>query len=297
MLTVIGAGIWYSQQDEATQRHSQKQFLDALDWLVDLEQTNKNTDEFLNWIVGQMPASKGVSLSVDTIQGAGRYTFSGIPVSSRPLKILQNEGYLVGYDEVMRNPAWVAYRLESHAGAKTAERPNGFVADTRTEARVKHDDYTHSGYDRGHLAPNYGIGMTYGEAAQMETFLMSNIVPQSPDLNRGPWKELEQLIANEYLKHNRELWVITGPIYEEPYTRLKSGVVVPTAFFKILADEVDGGMRSLALIMRQSLSHEGLSNYLVSVDEIESITGLDFFSPMDDAVEAVLESARASRMW
>jgi endonuclease G len=214
------------------------------------------------------------------------------------LNVLENRGYLVGYDEEMRNPAWVAYRLEYRAGGETEERPSGFDADSRTRARVDHDDYTHSGYDRGHMAPNYLIGMVFGAVAQEETFLMSNIVPQLPDLNRGPWKDFEQTVAREYLPECEELWIITGPIYSEPVKRLSSGVAVPVAFYKILVDVVGSGqVRALALVMPQEGGEGSLKAYLVSVDQVEAVTGLDFLSLLEDGAEEQLEASEAARLW
>lgn len=148
------------------------------------------------------------------------------------------------------------------------------------------------------MAPNYVIGVVYGAQAQEETFLMSNIVPQLPDLNRGPWKDLEQMIAKEYLPECEEIWVITGPIYSEPVSRLRSGVAVPMAFFKILVDVTPRNQtRVLTVVMPQNIDGDELNAYLVSVDDVEAATGLDFLSLLDDAVEDQLEASRASRLW
>jgi endonuclease G len=294
----VGYGFWYSQQDEATQSNSQEQILVVLDWLIERDETKKETDEILRWIVQQIPASQGIVVSVGNIEGADYYTFAGVPVGSRPVKVLKNRGYLVGYDEARQNPAWVAYRLEYAADASTVERPNGFKTDSRTRARVDHHDYTNTGYDRGHMAPNYAIGRAYGAKAQVETFLMSNIVPQLPDLNRGPWRALEQRIANAYLDDSRELWVITGPIYDETSLQLSAGVAVPFSFFKIVVDVVNSGkVRLLAFVMPQQIKDDDLKAYLTSVDMIEAETGLDFFSLLDDLAESQLESRRAGRVW
>jgi len=294
----VGYGVWYSQQNEATQSHSQEQVLVALDWLIERDETKKETDEVLRWIAQQIPASQGIVVSVGNIEGADRYTFAGVPVGDRPLKVLKNKGYIVGYDEALMNPAWVAYRLEYDSSGSTVDRPHGFETDSRTRARVDHHDYTNTGYDRGHMAPNYAIGGAYGAKGQIETFLMSNIVPQMPDLNRGPWKELEQRIANEYLDESRELWVITGPIYDESNLQLRSGVAVPSSFFKIVVDVVDDEkVRVLAFVMPQDVADASLRGYLTSVDAVEAETGLDFFSVLDDAVEDQLEGGRAGRVW
>ncbi len=299
MLALIVYGIWYSQQDAATQRRSQEQVIVCLDWLIELKQTNRDTDEMLNWVIQKIPASLGNVVTVGDVDGADRYTFAGVPVSASPVKLLKNQGYMVGYDETMRNPAWVAYRLERSERTEMAERPDSFAVDRRTRARVDHYDYSNSGYDRGHMAPNYAIDRVFGEGAQQETFLMSNIVPQKPELNQGPWKDLEQTIANRYLRDYQEVWVMTGPIYREPIQHLSTGVAIPAAFFKIIVDVVEPtGVRAIGVILPQDV-HESdkMSSYLVSIDAIEAATGMDFLSLLDDSSEAALEANLPNRLW
>jgi endonuclease G len=305
LLLLLGAiaaivyGFWYSKQDEDTQRRAQEQAIVVLDWLIELKQTNRDTDTVLRWVIKQMPASLGNVIAVGDVEGADRYTFAGVPIGSSPVKLLSNAGYMVGYDETRRNPAWVAYHLEFGDGEATSERPETFIVDRRTRERVDHYDYSNSGYDRGHMAPNYVIDAVFGESAQKETFLMSNIVPQRPELNQGPWKEFEQVVANRYLKDYQELWVITGPIYREPVQYLSSGVAIPAAFFKIVVDVVEpAGVRALALVLDQDVSESGkMSQYLVTIDEVEAATGFDFLSLLDDGAEAALEADLPKRLW
>lgn len=292
-------GFWYSKQDEAMQRRSQELAIVGLDFLIELKQTNGDVDEILNWVISQMPASLGNVVAVGDIEGADRYTFAGVPVGDQPVKVLKNEGYLVGYNESLRNPDWVAYRLQRSENTNTSERPESFDVDRRTRARVDHYDYSNSGYDRGHMAPNYAIDLVFGERAQKETFLMSNIVPQRPELNQGPWKQLEQMVAKRYLRDYGELWVLTGPIYDTTWRQFSSGVAIPSAFFKIIVDVVEpDGLRAFAIIMQQGTDpDEKLAAHLVSIDTVEAATGLDFLSALDDSVEAVLEADLAKRLW
>jgi endonuclease G len=301
LLLILGSGgygVWYSQQDEATQEQSQQHMLSALNWLIERDETNQQVDDVLLWLTQQVPSAAAPGVFVGNGADADRYTFAGLPEANRPLKILKNKGYIVGYDEARQNPAWVAYRLEYEADAGTVKRPHGFKTDRRTIARVRHQDYTNTGYDRGHMAPNYAIGRAHGAKAQIETFWMSNIVPQLPELNRGPWKALEQRIANDYLQHYRELWVITGPIFGDQSPRLDSGVAVPSSFFKILVDVVEpGNVRVLTFTMPQQVKDDNLRDYLTSVDAIEAKTGLDFFSSLNDQHEKRLESRPAKRLW
>jgi len=228
------------------------------------------------------------------------HIYAGLPRPTRPMvvKVLRNIGYVVGYSEERRDPLWAAYRLFRTADPQTHPRPSRFRIDDRTEARVRHEDFVGSGYDRGHMAPNYGIDVCYGRGAQLETFLMSNVCPQLAKLNQGLWQELEMTVARDYANRFEEVWVVTGPIFEDQPNKLTCGVHVPGAFYKIVVDEKDGGPRMLAFILPQSPEPgETLKALLVSVDAVERQTGLDFFHELEDELEQKLETETPSALW
>ena len=233
--------------------------------------------------------------------GADTYFYGGAPQPSPggagPVRVLFNSGYAVGYSEALGNPLWVAYRMRDLDWQEPAPRPEEFRMDKRTAARVEPDDYTRSGYDRGHMAPNYGIATRFGRQAQEETFLMSNISPQKHGLNAGVWKTLEQRIATNYPGRFGEVWVLAGPVFPARPERLKKRVAVPSAFFMIVVDESEGRVRAEAFVMPQDAAGATLDAYLTSIDEIERRTGLDFLSALPDMAEAALESRRATRAW
>lgn len=216
-----------------------------------------------------------------------------------PLRLLTNRAYAVGYSDALGAPAWAAYRVRDLATLPSpAPRPDGFEVDRRTVARVAAEDYSGSGYDRGHLAPNYAIATRHGEAAQRETFLMSNIVPQRHALNAGLWKELEMKIATSYPARYGEVWVFAGPVFGVQPKKLRGRVAVPEAFFLIVLDEHEGKLRSLAWIVPQEAAAEAdAARYLVSIDEIQKRTGLDFLGELDDVSERQVEQRRAERAW
>ncbi len=232
-----------------------------------------------------------------------KYAYGGLPASlSYPNALTQLEriGYIVGYDSVRKNPAWVAYKVPAGKAEKAPKRPRRFNTDLETQSKVRHKDYTRSGYDRGHMAPNYAIATRYGVKAQKETFLMSNIVPQKPALNRGPWRALEMDVANRNGLANRKdgVWIITGPIYDTNVEYLKSGIEIPDSFFKMVIDNDNGKPKVLAFVMPQEVKHKSkLVDYLVSVNKIEELTGLDFMAEVDDSIESQIESETARKIW
>ncbi len=242
-----------------------------------------------------------VSVAVDG-SGCGDRFYAEQPVrqkqSRKQIKVLKNIGYTVGYSESMKNPLWAAYRVFDVQYLDLGPRESHFSVDLRTKAQVKHSDYTNSGFDRGHMAPNYCIATRYGVAAQKETFLMSNIIPQTPRVNQRVWESLEHKVATQYGRYFNEVWVITGPVFKDPVKKLDSGVSIPADYYKIIADERNGKLRVMAfLVERYCPSYTRIKTYLVSVDSIEELTGLDFFPDMPEAEQKELESKAATRLW
>ncbi|MCY2928732.1 MAG: DNA/RNA non-specific endonuclease [Planctomycetota bacterium] len=230
-------------------------------------------------------------------QGAYRqYIYGGLPKTTQGLKLLTNQGYLVGYSEKHRDPVWVAYRLFKVANAPAIPRPKKFTVDDRTEAKVKSSDYSSTGYDRGHMAPNHAIATRYGADAQVETFLMSNVCPQRPNLNRRVWERLEALEADDYANRFEELWVVDGPIFDDQPEKLAAGIDVPRAFFKIIVDEAQGRPRMLGFIMPQTVRGDE-SPRMFLVADIEKQTGLDFFTDLPKDEEQKLEAQTPQEMW
>lgn len=232
-------------------------------------------------------------------QWSGRFAYAGEPRPRgypHPLLRLENSSYLVAYDEERQNPAWSAYRITDQTLEGDFPRPTRFEVDRRTRALVTHDAYTKSGYDRGHMTPNFAIASRFGEVAQKETFLMSNVVPQNPALNQGPWRLMEDVLANRTARTAKEIWVVTGPVYEDPQeVRIKGGPVIPSAFFCIVVDETEHGPRIQAFLMAQTTPRNAnFREYRTSVATIERLTGLDFEWMLPDDLEKTLEDETAA---
>ena len=118
-----------------------------------------------------------------------RSFYEGVPLRTNypnVINILDNGAFVVGYDEVRRNPAWAAYRLFANPETFDFDRPSRFSTDARTAARVSHNDYTNSGFSRGHMAPNFAIMTRYGLSAQRATFPHVQCGAAAPSAQRRP---------------------------------------------------------------------------------------------------------------
>ncbi len=207
--------------------------------------------------------------------------------AQRPVRLLDNDGFVIGYDTAIGQAAWVAYRLRPLGEYRRLPRPS-FAPDPRldgTDGRAVYDGPT---YDRGHLAPNYAISQRFGATAQRQTFYYSNIAPQTPRLNQLVWQRLEEIEIDDIATNTGELWVIVGPIpdrHDGP----------PTGFYRIwAARSPDVGWQTLAFRVGQAVrGDERLDSLIVSIDEIERATGLDFLTAFPRARQVALESSAA----
>ncbi len=236
--------------------------------------------------------------------------------------VLINEYFITCHDNDHRVPEWVGYRLTSEMLLGNAQRSDDFRADARLPAgqRAELVDYVDSGYDRGHMAP--AAAFRRSEEAMSQTFLLSNMTPQTPSLNRQMWRLLEEDVR-ELARAAGSTWVFTGSLFldetgalTEPSTFIGANrVAVPTHFYKAMlalspafsanaayagntgsAGNAAGSLTLFALLMpNQTDPLDGApADYLVSVDLVEALSGLDFFSALPDALEESLEEKTAA---
>lgn len=205
--------------------------------------------------------------------------------------IYAHKHFYLAYDEDTEQAAWVAYELNlSHLNASKVSRTDYFSQDPAIRTGSAHyEDYRGSGFTRGHLVP--AADRAYSREAMDETFLMSNISPQKYHFNGGIWRELEEA-TRDWARMNDRLIVVSGPIFQNPNpTRIgRNDVAVPDLFFKVLVDIDEPDVKGIGFIIPNEKSDQPLTSYMVSIDEVESLTGLDFnanllTSALEDSVE------------
>ncbi|WP_407832753.1 DNA/RNA non-specific endonuclease [Vibrio rotiferianus] len=224
----------------------------------------------------------------------GQHLDKGMP-STNSDQFLCRDGYAVGYNYETKNADWVAYHITAESVNITNKRSNSFKEDSEMPdyARSTLADYKSSGYDRGHLAPS--ATMDFTRESMKQSFLMSNMSPQLPGFNRVGWRVLEEHVrdlANEY----NELYVVTGPIYQGNEGTIGNGVVIPSAFYKVILDPSFD--EAIAFIVpHRDISSSELANFITTIDEVERQTGLDFFAQTPDSIEDNMESVKWEEMW
>ena len=156
-------------------------------------------------------------------------------------------------------------------------------------AKAYTGDYTKSGYDRGHMAP--AADMKWNKQAMEESFYMSNICPQNPNLNRGDWNDLEEK-SRQWAKKYGAVYIACGPIYDtkRPKRIGNNKVAVPHAFYKVILINDKKNPQAIGFIFPNSAGHKPLKKYMVTVDSVEKRTDIDFFPALPDEIENRIEA-------
>ncbi len=222
--------------------------------------------------------------------------------------LMEKPQYALSYHRNNGRANWVSWHLDS-TWMGSAPRQDDFRNDTTLPAgwyQVTGTDYSGSGFDRGHYCPSADRTSTIADNSS--TFLMTNMMPQAPDNNQGPWADLENY-ARTLVNAGNELHVImggagqggTGSNGGVTMTIAGGRVQVPAQTWKVILVQPQGtndvtrvttSTRVIAVIMpnTQGIRTELWQSYRVSVDEVEQLTGYDFLSNVPSSIQAVIES-------
>jgi endonuclease G len=213
-----------------------------------------------------------------------------------PGQVMDKTFYLVCYSGENKTPVWVEYALTSEDMAlAVAKRTNDFRADPDLPPgeRAKPADYAKTGFDMGHMAP--ADDFVRSKKAMSTSFLLSNMVPQRPKLNRNRWRGLESAVR-QLAKTRGTAWIVTGPVYagNKPIKTIGADkVAVPSHCFKVvLTMQADGTKEMFAVVMPNTNAVKAdLAHFAQTVRFVEKLTGLDFFSALSQSEQDSLEIA------
>ncbi len=215
--------------------------------------------------------------------------------------LMEKTEYALSYNANLGTANWVSWQLnQSWLGSSDRQnnfRPDSSLPDNFYQVTVK--DYANTGYDRGHIVPSGDRTRTLEENSA--TFLMVNMLPQAPDLNREVWRELE-LESRRLVDQGKELYIVAGP-HGKIKTIANGKITVPKYNWKVLLildppgsnpKNVTAQTKTIAVWMPNddSVKRTSWKNYIVTVDDVEAKTGYDFFSNVPPTVQKVIESQR-----
>lgn len=218
--------------------------------------------------------------------------------SSTDKKIVTHNNYALSYIEKYEQAEWVAYELKKsdlNYNNNNFERPF-FIEDPQVKSgSADWRNYRKSGYDKGHLCP--AGDRKFSKIAFDETFYTSNISPQKHDFNEGVWNRLEQKVRYWAGKYDG-VYVVTGGVFTENMKTIGSeDVAVPNYFYKVLLDTSLEEIKMIAFLVPHQDSDLPLYEFVVSVDELEKMTGINFFPKLEDSIENRLEQNADYKSW
>ena len=245
----------------------------------------------------QATKNDGQRIEIDFADGDYNLPEEFFPTSTTG-EIVQHTYYAMSYNEEHEQPEWVAYELtKENIQAKNVKRSGNFRPDPRVaKGSASKSDYKHSGYDRGHLVP--AGDMNFNKKAMSETFYMSNMSPQIKNFNGGIWRELEENVR-DWAYRNEHLYIVSGPVLTKPIREQIGGnkVSVPEEYYKVILDYTGREQKAIAFLMPNEKSNKRIMDHAVSIDEVERVTGIDFFPNMDEADESKLEANFDPKKW
>ena len=221
------------------------------------------------------------------------------PLTDRPEQILKRRAYTTSYNNKSKTPNWVAWHLtKAHTYGDHQRKNEVFFEDEAIESslRATDNDYYNSRYDRGHMCP--AGDNKWDPQAMRESFLFTNICPQNHGLNKYEWNDLE-IQCRDWAREYGAIDIVCGPIFSstgDQKTIGRNKVWVPDAFFKVILCR-QGNPKAIGFIYRNEGKKQTQEEALRSVDEIETLTGIDFFPSLDDATETRIEAETSLEEW
>jgi endonuclease G len=211
----------------------------------------------------------------------------------------ERAGYSLGFNPSYHQAAWVSYKLTAREVCdRVVSRDNfDFKADSEIAGSSDKNDYPDSKkFQRGHLAP--AADMRWSEEAMKESFLYTNACPQRPAFNTGIWSKLETVVRNFAVDFD-SVYIVTGPVLKGklPKTRKSGKLAVAKYFFKVILSAGNAEPRAIGFVMANEGSKLPVEHFAVTVDSVEHLSGLDFFSTLPDSLEDRIESAVNLSLW
>tara|TARA_R110000868_G_scaffold156658_1_gene383638 strand:+ start:796 stop:1635 length:840 start_codon:yes stop_codon:yes gene_type:complete len=243
----------------------------------------------------EVNSQKEIVTTSPTEKLTSRTDFDYLPTSTTH-QVIKHSYFTLSYNEEAEQAEWLAYELKKEYVKNNNFKRPFFIVDPKVKTgSADWRNYKKSGYDKGHLCP--AGDMEFDKNAYNDTFFTSNISPQDHEFNAGVWNRLEQKVRYWAVRYDG-VYVVTGGILNKTRNTIGTEkVVVPEYFYKIILDDSNGNYKMIAFLIPNKRSEKPLYTYVVSVDSLEKLTGIDFFPNVDDKLESSLEKRTDYKSW
>lgn len=219
-----------------------------------------------------------------------------ISQNKQPSRLIHYRGMDVSFNPELHIPNWVAWDLTAREADGLEPRYDRFMADPNIKESATPADYKLSGYDRGHMAP--AGDMKWAEQAMVQSFYMTNVCPQVKSLNVGSWKKLEEK-CRLWARTDSVIYIVCGPVLTPAPKEFigASKVAVPQQFFKVIISPYANPPRGIGFVFNNGDNPGGMQKCARTIDQVEALTGYDFFAALPDSLENELERQNALHKW
>lgn len=218
------------------------------------------------------------------------------PLESISEQIIRKTSYIVSYNKDTKIPNWVAWHLTAeHIDGTYKRLSNYYEEESISEPRATPEDYRGSGWSRGHMCP--AGDNKWNGTAMYESFSLVNVCPQNANLNSGLWNSLE-IDCRRWARQYGDIYIVCGPVFlNQEHEKIGDNeIFVPEAFFKVVLC-LNGEPKALGVIVRNTDGNRKRDLYYNSIDQVERITGYDFFPALPDELEDSIESHANIEDW
>lgn len=212
-----------------------------------------------------------------------------LPYYSDDEDIVKHLGYTASYNHTTLCPNWVAWELTAEEADGQQDGQYSFSRDPDVDfPKASREDYSHSGWDKGHMAPR--ADMKWSAKALEESYYFTNVCPQDHEMNSQSWRKIEELTRRLARRYGL-VYVVCGPLYSEHRhgTIGEAGIQVPDAFFKALAVCTERGVQTVGFIVENTPQSFSPRHYAVSVDSVEEVLGRNLFPMVDETAESMYD--------
>ena len=247
-------------------------------------------------IIGQPDSKDNVSMAINSSMDAVHILCRPAPLSNTSEQRIEKTSYIVSYNKETKIPNWVAWHLTAdHTDGPVRRMSSFYEEESVVSPRATLEDYKGSGWSRGHMCP--AGDNKWSETAMYESFSLVNVCPQDASLNSGLWNSIE-IDCRRWANRFGDIFIVCGPVlYNKEHETIGTNkVVVPEAFFKVILC-LQGQPKAIGFVVKNNAGTKKKDQYINTIDEVERITGIDFFPALPDSIEDVVEAYSNIKDW
>ena len=246
-------------------------------------------------IIGKPDTENYDSLNKNNLSNSAFIICKPAPLSLVPEQLIEKSSYIVSYNRDTKIPNWVAWHLTANHTDGPFKRMSNFYEEDVENPRATLEDYRGSGWSRGHMCP--AGDNKWSREAMYDSFSLVNVCPQNSKLNSGVWNSIET-DCRRWARQYGEVYIVCGPVFmnKKHETIGPNEVMVPEAFFKVVLCLM-GDPKALGIVVRNTEGTKKKDLYYNTVDQVEQITGYDFFPSLPDDIENKVEAQADINDW